>query len=232
MKIVNCLISTIASCSLLACGGGGGDNPQAGPSPATVTVAFPLKSALSALAISGYSRSFSVSGTCTGTAIFARSPASPGAIFQGVAALSAVGTVTTNVTNCSPASSVARNTVYFDSNGVQLGFSSGNRFGVFTAPPSVPDSVAVGSTGLIGTESLYTDSTKTMPTGRSELSYFVEPDTDATAIVNLIEKVYDPSNALLFTEQQRARITPGGTLTLVSIDSQFSTTATSHFIYQ
>ena len=127
-------------------------------------------------------------------------------MFEGAAALSAVGTVTTNLTNCSPASNVASNTVYFDSNGVQLGFSSGNRFGVFTAPPSVPDSVTVGSIGFIGTETLYTDNTKTVLIGRNELSYVVEPDTDTTAIVNLIEKVYDSSNALLFTEQQRSRI--------------------------
>ena len=159
MKIVKCLISTIASCALLACGGGGGDNPPAGASSAAVTLAFPLKNALNALAISGYSKTFSVSGTCTGTATWARSAASPGAAFQGVAALSAMGTITTNLINCSPASSVVSNVVYFDSNGVRLGFSSGNRFGVFTAPPSVPDSVTVGSTGSIGTETLYTDST-------------------------------------------------------------------------
>ncbi len=143
-----------------------------------------------------------------------------------------MGTVTTSLTNCSPASSVVSNVVYFDPNDVQLGFSSSTRFGVFTPPPNVPDSVTVGSTGSIGTESVYTDSTKTIPAGRNEFTYVVEPDTESTAIVNVIEKVYDTSNALLYTEQQRSRITAGGTLTLVSIDSQFSTTSTSHFIYQ
>ena len=63
------------------------------------------------------------------------------------------------------------------------------------------------------------------------LSYVVEADTANTAIVNLISKAYNTANQPLFTQQGRYRIAADGTLSVMTIDIQYSTTSTTHLIY-
>lgn len=67
-------------------------------------------------------------------------------------------------------------------------------------------------------------------TGSRVFSYVVEADTLSTAIVNVIAKDYDTSNQLILTQQSRYRIAADGKLTSTSIDAQYSTTSTSHFV--
>lgn len=224
------LVFTVLVCiELVGCGGGGS---SAAVGPVVSSLEFPLKSAYSELTASGFTRNFTISGTCAGSASITGSTASAGAIFEGLAALSAVRTLTANFTNCTPASSAASSTQYYDANYAPLGFSSSTEYGVFASPPAIPKSVSVGSTGTLGFEAVYTDSSKTVRSGRAEFSYVVEADTSSTAIVNLIIQRYDTSNALLYTEQQRYRIGISGPLTPVSIDDQFATTSTRHLVLQ
>ncbi|WP_296446100.1 hypothetical protein [Rhodoferax sp. UBA5149] len=110
--------------------------------------------------------------------------------------------------------------------------TAGGNYGVYLTPPSFPASVTVGSTGVFGTLTLYTDSTKTIPTGQSVGSYVVEPDTATTAIVNQISKNYNASGVLTLTEQDRYRIAATGTPVLVSIDTQAANGSTTHLVFQ
>jgi hypothetical protein len=106
-----------------------------------------------------------------------------------------------------------------DTNYVTLGFNSiGVNYGVYLTPPVYPTSVSVGATGVVGTENLYTNSTKAVSNGTITGSYVVTADTATTAIVNVIAKIYNSSATLTATEQDFYRIDAAGTLTPLSVD--------------
>lgn len=199
--------------------------------PIASTTSFPLQSGFKALVASGYSKNFTVSGTCTGSGNKSSSPATTPATFEGVAGLSATATFTMSLTNCTPASTAQSSTAYFTSNYVPLGFNNiGVNYAVYLTPPTIPTTVTVGATGAYGTQTLYTNSTKATGNGTAVQSYVIEADTSSTAIVNLIAKVYNASGTLTLTEQDRYRIDAAGTLTPTSIDSQSSNGSTTHLV--
>ena len=233
MNFLQRTIAPIAIALLSGCGGGGGGTGTA-TGPITSTLSFPLKSAQSALVASGFNKNFTISGTSSGSASLTRSAAAGGATFEGVSGrLSAVSTVTLTFTNCTPASSAGSITGYWDTNYTPLGSNvvSGD-YSVYLTPPTIPTSVTVGNTGIAGTLTSYTNSTKTVSAGHTDLSYVTEPDTASTAIVNLIGKTYNASNVLTSTSQDRYRIAATGALTLVSSDIQYSNGSTTHLILQ
>lgn len=118
-----------------------------------------------------------------------------------------------------------------DSNYVPLGFNSvGVNYGVYLTPPTIPASVTVGLTGIIGTITLYTDSTKAVGNGRQDISYIIEADTSTTAIVNLISKLYNAGSTLIATEQDRFRIAATGALVPISADIQYANGSTTHLL--
>jgi hypothetical protein len=211
---------------LAGCGGGGSSS-----GPATSTLSFPLQTGFRALIVAGSSNNFTISGTCGGTATLTRGAATA-STFEGLAGFSYVSTLTANLTNCTPATLAATATNYFDTNYAPLGSSTpaGEYTKFVTVPPPIPASVKVGDTANYATQTNYADSTKAVVTGQEFLSYVIEADTASTAIVNLISKSYDTSNQLLSTEQNRFRIAADGTLTVVSVDIQFSTTSTTHLL--
>jgi hypothetical protein len=88
----------------------------------------------------------------------------------------------------------------------------------------------VGHTGTIGTETLYTNSSKTVGNGIIVSSYVVEPDTATTAIINLIARSYNVGGTLIGTEQSRFRIDVAGALTPVSTDIQYAYTSSAHLV--
>lgn len=95
---------------------------------------------------------------------------------------------------------------------------------------ALPASVKAGDTGLLGTETVYTDSSKAVLAGKVDFSYVVASDTATTAMVTLILISYNASNQPLLTQQAKYRISGDGTLTIVSNDLQFSTTSTTHLL--
>ena len=232
MKIHTSIIGLCLVALLSACGGGGGSPAATGP--VTSTLSFPVQSANSAMIASGMTKTFTISGTCSGNATFTAAAATGGATFEGITGrLSAVRTATINLTNCTPASSASTSTNYYDTNYVPLGYSAvGSSYGVFLTPPSIPASVRVGSTGTLGTLNLYTDSTKSVSSGTRVVSYVIEADTATTAIVNLIARDFNTSSVLTMTEQDRYRIAATGPLTLISIDTQAANGSTTHLIFQ
>jgi hypothetical protein len=95
----------------------------------------------------------------------------------------------------------------------------------------IPSSVTVGATGILGTQTLYTNSTKTTGEGTIAVSYVVEADTASTAIVNVIAKIYNIAGTLTATEQDRYRITSTGALTPTSVDIQYANGSTNRVIF-
>ena len=214
---------------LVGCGGGGGGGTTG---PVTSTDSFPLQSAVKASIASGGLVNYIVSGTCSGTATSSDStPVS--ATFEGVVGLSVTSSVTINLTNCTPTSSAVTGIGYYDTNYNPLGHSiPGDEYGVYllgTTP--LPTSVKVGDTGIIGTETIYSNSLKSVWLETEYDNYLIEPDTASTAIVNLITRTYDTLGRLTVTSQARYRITKTGVLTPLYDDIQYSTTSNNHFIF-
>lgn len=200
--------------------------------PVVSTLSFPLQSAYKALVANGVTKSFVVSGSCSGVGTMISTPATTAATFEGVAALSATGIFTATLTNCTPALTASTITDYYDSNYTPRGFYSvGVNYGVYLTPPTIPTSVTVGRSGAIGTATLYSDTTKIVGNGTQVMSYAVEADTTSSAVVNLISKTYNASGTLIVTEQDRYRIATTGALTPVSSDIQYANGSTTHWIY-
>jgi len=221
------LLATLAL--LTACGGGGGTSTPAGP--VTSTLSFPLQTGYRTLTANGAANTFTISGTCTGSGSHTVGAANTSTTFEGSTALSASSTWTFTFTNCTPSSTAATSTTYYDSNYVPRGFSSvGVNYGVYLTAPTIPSSIMVGNTGTIGTETLYTNSSKAVGDGTSVVSYVVEADTATTAIINLINRRYNAGGTLIATEQDRYRIDAAGNLTPVSADIQYSYTSSTHLV--
>ena len=223
------LWTTCLALAMTACGGGGGGGGT--PAPVASTLSFPLLSGFKALTASGWSKSFTVSGSCTGSGSSTTGPASAAATFEGQTALAASIHLVMNFTSC-PFSNIDRTgTDYADSNYLPLGTDiPGSSYSVRVAPVTIPASVKVGDSGPMGTENEYADSSKTSSDGHEDQTYVVEADGPETAIVNFISKSYDATGALRSVEQDRYRITASGTLTAVSADLEYKQAPFLHLI--
>lgn len=232
MKKISVFSAAIAPLFLVVgCGGGGGSDTPSTPSSIPVTN-FPLQAAYKARVASGVVDNFAVSGSCSGTA--SSTTSSPVASsFEGASAFASTQTFTVNFTNCSPSSNAVTVTSYYDTNYTSLGSSvAGAEYSKYLTPPNpLPATVRVGDTGVYGTVTIYTDSTKSVSTGQRAQSYVIEADTPTTAIANFISKSYNSIGQLTSTQQSRYRIAGDGSLTTVSIDVQYSLTSTNHLVY-
>lgn len=217
---------------LTGCGGGsGGSAPAAPVGPVVSTLSFPVLQAYKAVIASGSTKSYVISGSCTGTANVTSAPATTPAVFEAnPAALSSVSTLTATLIStpgfvCAPTLAFT-STNYYDSTYTPMGFNATGNYGVYLVAPTIPVSAVIGGaggTGVIGTDTLYTDITKAVPNGREDVSYVLEADTATTAIVNVIIKHYTAAGILSGTEQDRYRISATGALVPVSIDLLYST---------
>jgi hypothetical protein len=223
VKSIRSLFAISTLMTLAACGGGGSST-----TPSTTTT-YPLRSGYQNLISQSEVNSFSISGTCTGTATETRSAAVP-ATFEGTAGVSTTATVSISLSNCTPASSAGTSIGYYDTNYKPLGIvMPGSEYAVYSIS-NLPVSAKVGDTAQLGTADVYSSSTKQVKTGTRILSYAIEADSDSSAIINLIAKAYNTSNQLLYTQQSRYRINTSGQLTAVSTDIQYSTNSTLHVV--
>lgn len=222
------IIKTVGALSVLAlmtaCGGGGGGT-SAPTTPVASTNTFNFLSGYQRYIAAATSESFTISGSCDGTATETSTAASNSTTFEGNPALSNVSVSTRLLTNCTPASSAGTGTSFYNpSTYAPLGSNEvGGDYGVYGST-NIPTSVRVGDAGVIGTETLYTNNTKTSVAGRNDVSFLIEADTATTAIVNLIIKSYENSFtvlSLVSTRQVRYRMAADGTLTTIGIDVQF-----------
>jgi len=226
MRVLN-FLALAFSIALTACGGGGGGS--SGPVVSTNT--FDIRAGHARLTASGFSKTLSVSGSCSGTFTLTAGPATTNSTFEGVTALSRSEVINLTLSNCTPASSTDTATSYFDSNYVPLGYSVvGGNYAVWTSSPSLPNAAKVGDVAIIGTLNKYTNSTKSTSAGTEENSYVIEADTSTTVIANLISKTYNSTHTLTSTEQDRYRVAADGSLTLISIDIQYANGSTTHLV--
>jgi len=219
---------------LTGCGGGGGGDSGVTTStpPVTSTNSFSLADGYKARLLAGATDNFNLSGTCTGTATIATAAAAP-ATFEGVTGFSATQNSSASFSNCLPATSSATGSTYYDANYVPIGQSiTGGEYSKYEAlPAALPASVKVGDAGDIVALTTYSDSTKATITGRRVFSYVINADTPTTVFADIFIRTYNTSAQLLSTQQSRYRMAVNGSLTLASIDVQFSTTSTVHLVY-
>lgn len=227
---IKLLLATASVALLTACGGGGGGGTvSTGPVASTNT--FNVMSGWQRLVSTGFSKTFNVTGTCTGTMTITAAPATTATTFEGSAALSAASVGSYSWTGCTPPSGSTTSIEYYNSNYVPLGRSivSGD-YGVFATAPSLPMTARVGDVYVIGTLTEYTNSTKNTPDGREDSTLLMEPDTATTAIANIISKSYNASGTLTSTEQNRYRVAADGGLTFISFDIQYANGSTVRII--
>lgn len=239
MKSLKSLLAIGTLLTLAGCGGGGGGSSpsstgggdSSSTAPIASTATFPLRSAYQALVSQSEINSFSISGTCTGSATETRSAATA-ATFEGVPGVSTTTTLTGTYSNCTPASFAVTSVGYYDTNYKPVGSENlGTDYAVYSTNNDLPTSVKVGDTAQFAAVDVYASSTKQVGSGTRVLSYTVEADSSNTAIINFIAKVYNASNQLLATQQSRYRINTSGQLTAISKDIQYSTTSTSHMVW-
>ncbi len=221
MNIKNLLCTVIVPLTLIACGGGGGGGGPSGPVASTNT--FNVQTAYTNFARAGFSKTFTVSGSCAGSTSITAAPATTSTTFEGKFAFSGVSVSSTTLTNCTPASSSDTTVSYYDSNLIPMGRSSASKYVVFSGVPVLPTSAKVGDAVVVGTILTYTSSSRATRTGREDVSAVMEPDTATTAILNIVVKTYDASNVLTSTEQDRYRLAADGSLSFVSFDVQYAT---------
>jgi hypothetical protein len=216
------------SALLSACGGGGGGG-SSGPVASTNT--FNIQSGWVALVSTGWSKTFNITGSCSGTISMTRGAANTATTFESAGAISGTSVISTSFSNCTPASSSATETLYYDSNYIPKGFSvQGGNYGVYASAPVLPSAAKVGDVAIVGTINIYTSSAKATSAGHQDLSYVIEADTSTTAIANLVSKVYNSSGILTSTEQDRYRVAANGSLTPLSLDVQYANGSTIHLI--
>ena len=117
------LLTATALFSLLsACGGGGGGGGSATTTVAS-TNAFDVSSGYRRLISTGFQKTFTVGGGCSGSLTITAAPATTSATFEGTTGLSSVVVSTMTLTNCTPASSSTTETRYYDTNYVPRGIS-------------------------------------------------------------------------------------------------------------
>lgn len=243
MQNFKIISSLMCSMFLIAgCGGGGSDSAAA---KQVSTLSFPLQTSYKARITSGANDILSVSGTCSGTADLSISTPDANAFITistsrfGASGFATAQQLVPNFSNCNNLASNAE--YFFDTNYNLLGYdtasdvsNNGWESNHVTAIYPMATSVHVGDTAVFATLNTYQLTNNIwdiISSGNQTISYVIEADTATTAIANLITKGYNATNQLLFTQQMRYRVASNGTITLVSIDIQFSTTSTMHLLF-
>lgn len=221
-------LAATAVAILTACGGGGGGGSSG---PVASTNSFNVLSGWQTLVSAGFTKTYSVSGTCTGTMTITAAPASTSTTFEGSPALSSNSVGSFSWTGCTPGSGSTTIVRYYDSNYLPLGRSiAGGDYGIYTTSPTLPTTAKVGDVYVIGTLTEYTNSTKSTSAGREDTTLVMEADTATTAIANVISKSYNSSGTLTATEQNRYRVAANGSLTPISFDIQYANGSTTRLI--
>lgn len=214
------LVALATVAILAACGGGGGGS-SSGSSTVASTNPFNVQAGLATMVTGGFGKLFTVSGSCSGTFNLADTAATTSVTFESAAAFSAIETGTLTLSGCT-GSGTTTTTRYYSTTYTPVGTSSTGSYGLVFVTTALPTAGHVGDTGTYGHVNLYTDNTKATSAGNQILTYSINADTAATAILNLITKTYNTSAVLTSTEQDFYRISATGTITPISLDVLYS----------
>ncbi len=210
-----------------ACGGGGdGGSLQSG--------AYDLQTGYANLVTAGLTTAVNLSGTVisdgvstafTGTGTFTLA-AGASTTFDSAAAVSQQETLSGTVTadgQSAPYTALATN-YYAAGTYAYLGEMATGLYAVAQSPLVYPDSVVAGSSAVLGTVDVYSDSTMSTPLGSSKVSYAVTASDVADALtVTITTLEYDTMNNLIETDVATYNLSSGNVLSLVSITSQTQT---------
>lgn len=225
--------ASVMSALLTACGGGGGGGSNSGDFPGSgidSPLTFHPRSGFAARINSPTDDNFTIEykvagGGCTGNANFTTNPARPPRQqFEGVDSLAVDQTGTIS---CSGQSSTASGTTYFDVNNYgEIGFKNSASNGSTeydvladqsTSPPALPVDAKTGDTGTLSTLTVYRDNSKGTPLGKRILSYEIGKDTTTTAILVLVNQLYDADGNLQVTQRSSYQMAADGTLKYKSL---------------
>jgi len=211
-----------------ACGGGGeGGTAATGSTPSTTT--FPLQNALKLLASHGLSTNFTISGDCNGSGTLVTSAPSP-ATYEGTTGFASTSTSTLYFSDCAPSVVSGFSTEYYTSDFLPLG--SVRDFGdysVYRTLPVIPATVRAGDKGTLGKAIAYS-SGGASSSGYDVFSYSIEPETDSSVTVDLVNQTFTLADVLVNTERQRYRLTTAGDMTLLSVDIREGGGSSLHLI--
>lgn len=181
-------LAAIALAGLLAaCGGSGGGDSTSAP-PATASSDFELRNAYTTYLSNGFTQKFDVMGTggaCSGTETQV-SDKPIRTTFNGQEALAILLSDKLDLQNC-PNLVQGPPAVfqYFDTSSSFRALGAAavptGSYGVFEQPVTYPATAQAGDKGVLGTQLLFTDSTRSIATGKQVLSYEARADTSAGA---------------------------------------------------
>ena len=216
VKLKWMLTSLALAGALSACGGGSESNGsgQDGTLGVASTNAFNLQSGYQAMVRQGYTKTFNLTGSCTGTWTTSATGASSSPLFEGVAALSSNQITNKNFYgNCGLPGGQTFSTQYYNLAALPVGFSTSGIYGAAGSVPNLPVVAHVGDLGSIATMNLYTDSTKTDSLGYQTMAYVVSADTATTALVHIFSTRYDSHYAAVYAQDDVFRIDANGNWT-------------------
>jgi hypothetical protein len=190
----------------------------------------PAAQAVSNWAQTPLNQSFNVYTTngCYGTFNTQKTNAAQSALFEGALRNYSTSTTTLRFSNCTPSSATGIGQDFYDSNFIPIGYTilsgspANNAFyGVYSGTPNIPVSLTAGASGSIGTENLFTNSTKTTSAGRRVVTYTSVAETSLSLLLNLNAQVYDANSNLTYTERNTYRITTAGVATLLALEVEY-----------
>jgi hypothetical protein len=229
----------LAAC-VAACGGSGGATDVIGSSQGTVlsVTKFPLQAAYKAFIVRGSAQAFAIGGDCAGTATLQITPPAD-ATFENLPGKSVVYANDIALPNCvlpvsdsNGSGGVLRvvgstGSQYFDTAYAALGTSDRASYGRYEssagglAPVALPSFVSAGDSGLLGTQRLYTDASRSVPVGRTELSYEIRAETATTVSTRLVTTTYDAAGTAFLVQTSTYRLGLDGSFVPIAVDIDF-----------
>jgi hypothetical protein len=193
------LAAILCSAALLsACGGGGGGaTPAAGgnqvvdpPVLPPVTTDFPVASVMSTFVQTAHT--YDLTGTLSGQTYTLTDAYAPQAntTFEGKPSLAALQTTT--IKRAGAVFSLIKSNLYFTANPyVQLGSTDpdSTAYSVIQQTTNLPATAKIGQSGSIGTATNYTNSSKTTVVDTATITWTLEADTGANALLCIVTQV-------------------------------------------
>lgn len=193
---------------------------------AGIATSVPVKLAYQNWGKAAHTQTFNLtsSNSCLGTYKSVKSDGtSQSELFESTIHPYSSSVSTISYSNCTPALTTTTSKEYYDINYLPFGnlitsASALNNgfYGVYASTPNIPVTVTVGDLGAVGTINKFTDSTKTVPAGREDVTYSVSAETTTSVLLDLTIKYYDASSVLSATEVDTLRVTTSGVATFLA----------------
>lgn len=219
LRFAQVLFSFVAVAALAACGGGGGGSSSPVAAPATTN--FPIKAAVANSFKNSVSLPFKISGASSGVSISGNGTVTRGtpvsAVFEGGTALKQTSTITGAVlvgTTSVPLASVSNS--FTDTNYNPLGSIADGEYSVIIGVANIPVAANINDTGTVYTANTFTNSTKSVRTGTTTVSFALQPDTSTTGLLKVISVSKDLAGTTKLTSTLTIRVDAIGSITYLS----------------